>query len=43
MSNPAILVENVTVHYGEVLALDSASLSLDACPDLRPGGHERLR
>ena len=30
MSNPAILVENVTVHYGEVLALDSASLTLDA-------------
>ncbi|WP_242633522.1 metal ABC transporter ATP-binding protein [Arthrobacter sp. S39] len=30
MSTPAILVENVTVHYGEVLALDSASLSLDA-------------
>lgn len=30
MSSPAILVENVTVHYGEVLALDSASLTLDA-------------
>jgi manganese transport system ATP-binding protein len=30
MSNPAILVEGVTVHYGEVLALDAASLSLDA-------------
>ncbi len=30
MTAPAILVENVTVHYGEVLALDSASLSLDA-------------
>ncbi|MET3369091.1 UNVERIFIED_CONTAM: manganese transport system ATP-binding protein [Jeotgalibacillus campisalis] len=29
MSNPAIAVENVTVHYGEVLALDSASLSLE--------------
>ncbi|MFJ5954437.1 metal ABC transporter ATP-binding protein [Paenarthrobacter sp. NPDC092416] len=29
MSTPAIVVENVTVHYGEVLALDSASLSLD--------------
>ena len=29
MSNPAILVENVTVHYGEVLALDAASLTLD--------------
>jgi manganese transport system ATP-binding protein len=29
MSTPAIAVENVTVHYGEVLALDSASLSLD--------------
>ena len=27
MSNPAILVENVTVHYGEVLALDAASLT----------------
>jgi manganese transport system ATP-binding protein len=30
MTAPAILVENVTVHYGEVLALDSASLTLDA-------------
>ena len=30
MSSPAILVENVTVHYGDVLALDAASLSLDA-------------
>ena len=30
MSNPAILVENVTVHYGDVLALDAASLSLEA-------------
>ena len=30
VNGPAILVENVTVHYGEVLALDSASLSLDA-------------
>ncbi|WP_309076223.1 metal ABC transporter ATP-binding protein [Paenarthrobacter sp.] len=29
MSTPAIAVENVTVHYGEVLALDSASLSLE--------------
>ncbi|MEV7606319.1 metal ABC transporter ATP-binding protein [Paenarthrobacter sp. NPDC089322] len=29
MSSPAIVVENVTVHYGEVLALDSASLSLE--------------
>lgn len=29
MSSPAIVVENVTVHYGEVLALDSASLTLD--------------
>ena len=29
MSNPAILVENVTVHYGDVLALDAASLSLE--------------
>ena len=29
MSTPAISVENVTVHYGEVLALDSASLSLE--------------
>ncbi|UVJ38793.1 metal ABC transporter ATP-binding protein [Arthrobacter sp. CJ23] len=29
MSNPAIVVDNVTVHYGEVLALDGASLSLD--------------
>ena len=27
MSNPAILVENVTVHYGEVLALDAAFLA----------------
>jgi manganese transport system ATP-binding protein len=26
---PAILVDNVTVHYGEVLALDGASLSLE--------------
>ena len=33
MSNPAILVENVTVHYGEVLALDAASL----VPATRPG------
>jgi manganese transport system ATP-binding protein len=30
MSTPAIVVENVTVHYGEVLALDAASLTLDA-------------
>ena len=30
MSNPAILVENVTVHYGEVLALDAASLTVGA-------------
>jgi manganese transport system ATP-binding protein len=30
MSHPAILVESVTVHYGEVLALDAASLSLEA-------------
>ena len=29
MSTPAILVDKVTVHYGEVLALDSASLSLE--------------
>ncbi|SDX40199.1 manganese transport system ATP-binding protein [Arthrobacter sp. cf158] len=29
MSTPAISVENVTVHYGEVLALDSASLTLE--------------
>ncbi|WP_311215360.1 MULTISPECIES: metal ABC transporter ATP-binding protein [unclassified Arthrobacter] len=29
MSTPAIAVENVTVHYGEVLALDSASLTLE--------------
>ena len=29
MTSPAIVVENVTVHYGEVLALDSASLTLD--------------
>lgn len=29
MSTPAILVDKVTVHYGEVLALDGASLSLD--------------
>ncbi|WP_159701199.1 metal ABC transporter ATP-binding protein [Arthrobacter sp. 18067] len=29
MSTPAIAVENVTVHYGEVLALDKASLTLD--------------
>lgn len=29
MSTPAIAVEDVTVHYGEVLALDSASLSLE--------------
>jgi manganese transport system ATP-binding protein len=29
MTTPAILVENVTVHYGEVLALDSASLVLE--------------
>ncbi|TLM84449.1 metal ABC transporter ATP-binding protein [Pseudarthrobacter sp. NamE2] len=29
MSTPAILVDNVTVHYGEVLALDAASLTLD--------------
>ncbi|MFP5366578.1 MAG: ABC transporter, partial [Actinomycetes bacterium] len=29
MTFPAILVDNVTVHYGEVLALDSASLSLE--------------
>lgn len=28
MTSPAILVDNVTVHYGEVLALDSASLAL---------------
>lgn len=28
MSDPAILVENVTVHYGDVLALDHASLSI---------------
>jgi len=29
MSTTAIAVEDVTVHYGEVLALDSASLSLE--------------
>ncbi|MDR6684571.1 manganese transport system ATP-binding protein [Arthrobacter sp. 1088] len=29
MTSPAIVVENVTVHYGAVLALDSASLTLD--------------
>jgi manganese transport system ATP-binding protein len=29
MSTPAISVENVTVHYGEVLALDSATLVLE--------------
>ncbi|NQD88029.1 metal ABC transporter ATP-binding protein [Paenarthrobacter sp. CM16] len=29
MSTHAISVENVTVHYGEVLALDSASLTLE--------------
>ncbi|WP_024817897.1 metal ABC transporter ATP-binding protein [Arthrobacter sp. 31Y] len=29
MSTPAIAVEDVTVHYGEVLALDKASLTLD--------------
>ena len=29
MSNPAILVDHVTVHYGEVLALDAASLSVE--------------
>ncbi|MFC8038816.1 metal ABC transporter ATP-binding protein [Paenarthrobacter sp. NPDC057355] len=29
MSTPAIVVDNVTVHYGDVLALDSASLTLD--------------
>lgn len=29
MSTPAIAVENVTVHYGEVLALDCASLTLE--------------
>ncbi|WP_115787577.1 metal ABC transporter ATP-binding protein [Arthrobacter silvisoli] len=29
MSTPAILVDKVTVHYGDVLALDSASLSLE--------------
>ncbi len=29
MSTPALLVDNVTVHYGEVLALDAASLTLD--------------
>ncbi|MFE4197230.1 metal ABC transporter ATP-binding protein [Paenarthrobacter sp. NPDC056912] len=29
MSAPGIVVENVTVHYGEVLALDSASLTLE--------------
>ncbi len=28
MSTPAILVDNVTVHYGEVLALDAASLTI---------------
>lgn len=30
MSAPVILVDNVTVHYGEVTALDGASLSLAA-------------
>lgn len=29
MTTPAIQVDNVTVHYGEVLALDGASLTLD--------------
>ena len=29
MNGPAILVDKVTVHYGEVLALDGASLSLE--------------
>ncbi|MFJ6535679.1 metal ABC transporter ATP-binding protein [Paenarthrobacter sp. NPDC091711] len=29
MSTPAIAVEDVTVHYGDVLALDKASLTLD--------------
>lgn len=29
MSSPAIAVQDVTVHYGEVLALDSASFTLD--------------
>ena len=29
MSAPAILVEDVTVHYGDVLALDGASLELE--------------
>ncbi|WP_120522892.1 metal ABC transporter ATP-binding protein [Arthrobacter celericrescens] len=29
MSTPAILVDKVTVHYGEVLALENASLSLE--------------
>ncbi|MCD4851337.1 metal ABC transporter ATP-binding protein [Arthrobacter sp. AK01] len=29
MNTPAIAVEDVTVHYGEVLALDKASLTLD--------------
>lgn len=29
MSSPAIAVQEVTVHYGEVLALDSASFTLD--------------
>ena len=42
MSTPAIAVENVTVHYGEVLALDSASLTLQHSSDLRPGGDERF-
>ncbi|MGI8311795.1 metal ABC transporter ATP-binding protein [Saccharopolyspora hattusasensis] len=30
MNDPAILVEDVTVHYGDVLALDHASLTLGA-------------
>ena len=29
MTSPAILVENVTVHYGEVRALDAATLALE--------------
>lgn len=29
MTVPAILVQDVTVHYGDVMALDAASLSLD--------------
>lgn len=30
MSAPAIQVQDVTVHYGQVLALDAATLTLEA-------------